>query len=227
MQQKTHTWRWWALSLSLPLGLIALRMVCTHSLTYIFYYWNLFLAAIPVLATAFLNTDKPLYTGKNLLCLMIWFLFLPNAPYLITDLIHFEQRPPVPVYLDEVIVYSAAWNGLLMAYVSMMRVERLLLNRFNRITVNISLVAVFLSCGLGISMGRYQRWNSWDIVAHPVSLGMDLGTRILFPFQHRQTWAVSLLFGVVLTIGYFLLKQLPRLTGAASPRSQTLKRNTA
>ena len=117
----------WALSLGIPLGLIAVRVVVTHSWTYAFYFWNLFLALIPLLASSRLRAEDSLFSLRNIVCLGVWFLFLPNAPYIITDMIHFQARPPVPVYLDEVIVYASAWNGVLLAYASVMNVERWLL----------------------------------------------------------------------------------------------------
>jgi uncharacterized membrane protein len=206
MQNNTLSWRWWALSLSIPVGLIALRMGLTHSLTYGFYYWNLFLALVPLVASASLDTEASLYSFRNGVCLGAWFFFLPNAPYLITDMIHFQPRPPVPVYLDEVIVYAAAWNGVLMAYTSVMRVERWLLTRYAARPVSIALIVVFLLCGFGMYLGRYQRWNSWNIITHPYALGKDIGIRMLFPLEYKQTWAVSLLFGGVLMVGYWLLR---------------------
>jgi len=56
-------------------------------------------------------------------------------------------------------------------------------------------------------LGRYERWNSWDMLTHPYALSKDIGLKVLFPIRYRQAWAVSLLFGVVLRIGYGLLKR--------------------
>jgi uncharacterized membrane protein len=207
MMTKFLSWRWWALSLSVPLGLIAVRIGITHSLTYGFYYWNLFLATVPLVASSFLDTKVSLYSVRNLACLGLWFCFLPNAPYLITDMIHFHERPPVPAYLDELIVYSSAWNGVLMAYASVMRVEGWLLGRYAARPVHFAIVAVFLLTGLGMYLGRYERWNSWDILTHPYALSKAIGVKVLFPIRYKQAWAVSLLFGVVLRIGYGLLKR--------------------
>jgi uncharacterized membrane protein len=195
----------WSLSLGIPLGLIAIRMMVTHSWTYGFYYWNLFLALIPLWASAFLRAEDSLFSLRNSVCLGMWFLFLPNAPYIITDMVHFQARPPVPIYLDEVIVYAAAWNGVLLAYASIMNVERWLLLRYSSRPVNFLLVGVFLLCGLGIYLGRFSRWNSWDVFFHPFSLVRDVGKRVVFPFHYKQTWVVSMLFGGLLALGYKML----------------------
>jgi len=226
MKNRSIAWRLWVLSLGIPVGLIACRMVLTHSFTYGFYYWNLLLAVIPLVSSAFLDPDSSILSVRNLCCLVTWFFFLPNAPYLITDMIHFQERPPMPVYVDEIIVYSAAWNGVLMAYASIMRVERWLLTRYATRPVNISLVGIFLLTGFGVYLGRYLRWNTWDILVHPLALGKDIGVRVLFPSRYKQTWAVSLLFGGLMTAGYVMLKQLPLLVGIPSPRNQTQGQST-
>lgn len=206
MKNAMISWRWWLLSLSIPVGLVTFRMIYTHSLTYGFYYWNLYLAFIPLLASSFLDTQRSIMTPRNLFCLGAWFFFLPNAPYLITDMIHFQERPPVPAYLDIVIVYSAAWNGVLLAYASVMVVEKWLLTRYAARPVSIGLIAVFLLCGLGVYLGRFERFNTWDILVHPITLAKNIGVRIIFPVHYRQTWAVSLLFGGLLMAGYRMLK---------------------
>ena len=197
----------WFLSLGIPLGLIAVRMMVTHSWTYAFYYWNLILALIPLLASTRLRASESIFSLRNLGSLGVWFLFLPNAPYIITDMIHFEARPPVPVYLDEVIVYASAWNGVLLAYASVLNVERWLLLRYASRPVNVLLLSVFLLCGLGIYLGRFSRWNSWDVFFHPVALFRDVSKRVIFPFRYKQTWVVSFLFGGVLAAGYRVLSR--------------------
>jgi uncharacterized membrane protein len=206
MRNTFHNWRYWIPSLSIPLVLIACRMLITHSLTYGFYYWNLLLALVPLAASTLLDPKASLLSRRNLSCLAAWFFFLPNAPYLITDMIHFQERPPFPVYVDEIIVYACAWNGVLLAYASIMRVERWLLIRYAQRPVNIALVAIFLLTGLGIYLGRFLRWNTWDMLVHPYALGKDIGIRMLYPVRYKQTWAVSLLFGGLLMAGYMLLR---------------------
>jgi uncharacterized membrane protein len=74
-------------------ALLLLRVYVTGSLFYGFLVWNLFLAAIPyVISTGLSNT---VWMKKQSLVLVIilgiWLLFLPNAPYLITDLMHLRH----------------------------------------------------------------------------------------------------------------------------------------
>ena len=206
---------WWILSLSIPLALVALRMCVTHSWTYAFYYWNLFLALIPLMASTWLDTRASLWTVRNLVSLGVWFCFLPNAPYLITDMVHFQEGPRRgPIYLDEAIVFASALNGVLLAYASVRRVEEWLLGSYAERPVRIAVIAVFLACGFGIYLGRYLRLNSWNILTHPMTVAREVGVRVIFPFEYRQTWAVTLLFGVLLWAGYMALRYRRAEAGA-------------
>ena len=83
------------LSFGFTLLMLLTRLVYTGSYMYLFYPWNLFLAAIPYLFARKLNNDKKGYRNGLLLC--GWLLFFPNAPYLITDVFHFEERTEAPV----------------------------------------------------------------------------------------------------------------------------------
>src|SRR4051794_33418435 len=99
------------LSVGFTMLMLAVRMAYSSTLEYSFYGWNTFLAAIPYLiSTQLLRLRKIHVTAVVMLC--VWLLFFPNAPYIITDLLHYEERPPVPFWYDILLVISAAWNGL-------------------------------------------------------------------------------------------------------------------
>lgn len=98
----------------IPIGftlfLLAIRIVLTGELVYIFLSWNLFLAWIPF------AISQELIGARNrwniFFLTAIWLLFLPNAPYIITDFLHLNQRPPIPYWFDILLLFSAALNGL-------------------------------------------------------------------------------------------------------------------
>ena len=192
----------------IPLGftmfLLATRIVLTGQLNYIFLAWNLFLAWIPFVISQKIIGVKNRW--RILLLFSTWLLFLPNAPYIITDFLHLKQRPPIPYWYDILLLFSAALNGLLLGLASLLSVEKFLADRYGN---KISAVLVFCSfflCAFGIYIGRYLRWNSWDIITNPHDIALDILTRVLNPFDHFGTWSVTLLFGSFFYILYYSIK---------------------
>jgi len=115
-------------SLLFTLALLAVRVAYTGTVAYLFYPWNLLLALVPFYFSGLLLKQKK-FGWKTILVFASWFLFLPNAPYLVTDIFHFEERPPVPAWFDLLLVVSGAWNGVLICMISLFRIEKFLLNR--------------------------------------------------------------------------------------------------
>src|SRR5258708_9092653 len=112
--------------------LLMIRVARSGSIYYIFLAWNIFLAAIPLFASSMLGAmvkrNSPVLFQLGCFCL--WLLFLPNAPYIITDLIHLKPRPPVPLWYDLALIISCAGTGLLMGYLSLADVHPILCRTF-------------------------------------------------------------------------------------------------
>lgn len=194
----------------IPLGftivLLIVRIILTKELTYIFLAWNLFLAWIPFAVSQQLDNIKSKW--KLFFIILLWLLFLPNAPYIITDFLHLKQRSPVPYWYDILLLFSAALNGLLLGLASLLKVEKFLIDCYGKkISAFLILCSFFLSA-FGIYIGRYLRWNSWDIITNPSAVGGDILERLLNPFAHFGTWAVTALFGIFLFIIYYSMKDL-------------------
>ena len=194
------------LSISFTLVLVLVRIIYTNNLSYLFYVWNLFLAIIPLVCSCKLQQQKSI-NFKAVVLLAIWLLFLPNAPYIITDIFHYELREPIPMWYDLLIVTTAAWNGLLLGIVSLMQVEKFMLNYCKKVWVHGFVLVSLMLCGYGVYIGRYSRFNSWDIVTKPHLILIDSAHQIRHPFQNIQVWAFTVLFGVMLSIVYFTLQQ--------------------
>lgn len=192
--------------IAFSMALLTLRIIVTGELTYIFLAWNLFLAWIPFALSCQLRHIKN--RGVVFLVLAGWLLFFPNAPYIITDFLHLKQRPPVPYWFDILLLFSAALNGLLLGLASLVTVERFLINRYGKQWTAFIVFCSFFLCSFGIYIGRYLRWNSWDIILNPGEIAYDLIKRVINPFDHIQTWSVTLLFGCFLYVVYYSIKNL-------------------
>jgi uncharacterized membrane protein len=142
------------------------------SLDYAFLVWNIFLAWIPLgfahLATTFTWKRKfILITLPIAACL--WLLFFPNAPYILTDLQHLKHlRPEIPVWFDVLLLIWFAWTGLLLGMVSLFLMQDIVRREFGRITGWLFVITVGVLASLGIYIGRFLRWNSWDMFFNPL-----------------------------------------------------------
>ena len=147
---------------------------------YQFLLWNLLLAWIPALAALaayrfHVRDRRPDFVFG--LCVLVWFLFFPNALYIVTDFVHLEHRPPVPLWFDLLMIASFAWTGLCLGYLSLYLMQEIARARFGAGASWMFAMAMLALGSIGVYAGRVLRWNSWDVVRHPTSLlrqGFDL-----------------------------------------------------
>ncbi len=191
-------------SSAMSVALLLFRMYLTGTPSYIFLVWNLFLAWIPYLCAMGIQSIK---TKKYFTYFLfgIWILFFPNAPYIFTDLFHLHYRPGIPLWFDLFLIISFAWNGLMLGFISLIIVQQWLNEYFsNWITWSMVTVLMFL-CGYGVYLGRFGRWNSWDVVTNGKDLIAIIFHDLLNPFQNIQMLGVTLIFGTFLLLGYATL----------------------
>jgi uncharacterized membrane protein len=181
--------------------------------------WNLFLAWIPfVLAlVVYARSDGAFFSGPVLAAIsLLWLVFLPNAPYLVTDLKYVGSDSGVPVLYDVVLLTAAAWAGLLLGLVSlflMHMVWQRVLGVLNAWAVVV--VALALS-SFGIYLGRIQRWNSWDVFTRPLSLTGQIAQGLLDPISHPRPVGLTVLFTVFLFASYLVFYAFARLNYSAT-----------
>ncbi len=193
---------------------VALRVLYSGQRTFIFLVWNLILAWLP-LVFAFLAEiayrKRSRLTLGVFLCGLVWLVFFPNAPYLLTDLFHLQARPPVPLWFDLILIFSFAWNGIFLGFNALYVMQRLVEERLGRIVGWLFVLAVLGLSGVGVYLGRFLRWNSWDVLLNPLDLARDLLRRLAHPPTHMQAMAIALGLAVVLTSFYLSLYALTRL----------------
>ncbi len=198
------------LSIGFTLFLLFVRIVITQKLTFIFFGWNLFLAIVPIVISQQLKYQSKL-NFKSFVLLALWLLFFPNAPYIITDLFHFTERPPVPKWYDLILIISAVWNGLVIGVISLMQVEHFLKKHITARWVKVIIFMSSLLCGYGVFIGRYVRLNSWDIVTNPTTVLYACVQYFFKPWNHVFAWVFIVLFASLFVIVYFTLKQIALL----------------
>lgn len=119
---------------------------------------------------------------------------------------------PTKPMIDLALILTFAWTGLLFGFMSLWDIEVLLEKFFNRKFIPvISSFLLFLS-SFGIYLGRYLRWNSWDIIQKPYSLVYDIGHRVVNPLEHPRTWGMTIFMGVFLNLMYWSLRLIDQRT---------------
>jgi uncharacterized membrane protein len=150
--------------------LAAAAVVVTGSRGPAVLVWNLFLAWIPYgLGRSIVRLARGSRHGTGLLVLptALWLLFLPNAPYVVTDLVHVARFPP-PLWLPAALFISAfALVALVLGLATLFDVHRVVRRRLGHRWGAAFAATVCLLCGLGVWMGRVLRWNSWDALHSP------------------------------------------------------------
>lgn len=186
------------------------RVIESGTPYFLFLNWNLFLAIVPYLLTASISSQKrgKIQRLKIIGVSMVWLLFFPNAPYILTDLFHLRIETSVPKWFDLILIISFAWTGLLYGFLSLMKIEKLYTNFFTKRQVEWLSSSILFLASFGVYLGRYLRWNSWDVVNNPSSLLFDISDRVINPFEHPRTWGVTILFGILLNIIYWTIKLL-------------------
>jgi uncharacterized membrane protein len=188
------------------------RFVYTDTKVFLSLNWNLFLAFLPWLFSTTLTIYPKLQQNKlGLIALVFsWLLFFPNSLYILTDLFHLQMITSMPIWFDLMLILSFAWVGLMFGFMSLWDIEKIVGNRISKnLMPLVSLGLLFLG-SFGVYLGRYLRWNSWDIIAEPYNLFYDIGDRILNPFQHKGTWGMTLFMFIFLSMIYWSLRFIKR-----------------
>ena len=175
-----------------------------------FLIWNLILAWIPLLL-ALLVYDR-YRRGRSLLvlapALLLWLLFLPNAPYILTDFKHLVPCPVVPLWVDIVVIAAPAWTGMLLGFLSLYLVQAVVRSLAGARVAWVTAVAVLGLASFGVYLGRVLRWNSWDVLTHPRLLS-DLDVVFVDP----RAIGMTVLLSSFLTLSYLVLYAFMRLEG--------------
>ena len=151
-------------------ALVRFRASLTDSVHYAFLIWNLFLAWIPfVIAYVIYVTTiqrRWLYLIVSVSA-FLWLIFFPNAPYILTDFQHLSNAGgDIPVWYDVILLIWFAFTGLFLGMVSLFLMQEIVRREFGHwVGWGFVLVVAGLT-SIGVYMGRFLRWNSWDILGN-------------------------------------------------------------
>ena len=202
--------QWLIASCGFGCMLLCARVIVTGYLTYVFLLWNLFLAFVPYAVSYWLFNIRRIRENrwKLTLALAVWLLFVPNSFYILTDLFHLDEISSAPKWFDLLLLLSFAWNGLLFGIISLHKVEAVLQSiRGKSFSLFIVFIVMWLNA-FGIYIGRYLRYNSWDVIVQPFSLFREMIEVLLHPIDKKMEWGMITCYAVFMTLLYITIKKL-------------------
>lgn len=195
------------------LVLFGIGMVRNNSTEFGYFIWNLFLAWLPLLFALWLGNTlrRKLWSSWEAMGVtLLWLVFLPNAFYIVTDLIHIRELHRVDFLLDVIMFASFVFNGLLLGYIALYGIHQELIKRVSNRMAATLIGGVLLLCSFAIYLGRELRWNTWDLLVNPGGILVDISDRFLYPANYPSAFEVTGGFFVLLGSMYVVLWQMAR-----------------
>jgi uncharacterized membrane protein len=192
--------------------LFIVRASSAHNFRYIFLLWNLVLGYVPLLLAYWLRRrlrTSPWLSKENIALSIVWLGFLPNSFYLASDLIHLTTTGEISKLFDATLFLSCIFNGFVAGFLSVYILHTLLIKRLKQ-EAHLVIGVVFLLCGFAVYLGRYMRWNSWDVIFNPAGILFDVSDRVINPIAHPESFLTTITFFLLLSTMYGVVWQLVR-----------------
>ena len=202
-------------------ALVLLRAGLRGHWRYLSLLWNLLLAWVPlVCALGVCRQYRAGRTGWRLWSrVAAWLLFFPNAPYIFTDLTHLNAWFRGHFWGDLTMILLVALTGFLLGFLSLFLMQAVVADAFGRVASWLFILVVAPLGGLGVYLGRFLRWNSWDIVAHPLGVTHDITQLAVHPLVNAGPLRFQAVFAFFLLFSYLMLYALTHLPPAQPVRT--------
>jgi len=195
-------------------GLAILRALATRHVDNLGLIWNLFLAWLPLVFALLAGHEYQLSAGRSWRFrsfTVAWLLFFPNAPYIFTDLVHLPSRFYGHYWIDMLLILLFALTGLVVGFLSLFLMHSMIARMAGRPAGWLFIATVAGLSGFGVWLGRFLRFNSWDVVLKPYEFCHGLGSWLLNPFVYRSSFVFSSLFALFVFLSYLMLYALTHL----------------
>lgn len=209
MTSHAQGWRWFlplALCSALAFAAIVGRVALSDTHGYVFLLWNLALAWLPyLLSLGAAGIDR--YAPRARLLLLpavgaLWLLFFPNAPYIVTDFIHLGRFRGFAWWYDVGLLAIFAWTGCFLGVASLDVMQGIVRRAAGRVAAWLFVLASALLGGLGVYLGRFHRWNSWDALFAPHDVAAAVLDTLADPGALRQVIGVTGMFAALVVMCY-------------------------
>lgn len=194
------------------LAILALRNHIVGTDFFNFLKSNMFSGILPLVIALIIKwLDKRLNSFLFVVGCLIWLLFYPNSPYMISDLIHpyqesMDQVHPTLIVYDTFIVFSIAMLSVFYGFVSLKIIFTLFKKRYGSKKAHAFIIfSLIMSC-LGFYIGRELQSGtdfgngylySWQFFTEPLFV-LETVWDHLFPIhENKPAWFMMVLFGFV------------------------------
>jgi uncharacterized membrane protein len=190
--------------------LAQVHILISGSYDYAFLIFNLGLAWIPLaaaLAAYAARRNRVTFYLVMPLCTLVWLVFFPNAPYLLTDFQHLAtSNSNSPLWFDVILLVWFAWTGLLLGISSLYLMQEIVTKTFNSKVGWFFAIGVTILSSIGVYLGRFLRWNSWDILQDPLPIARDMYGIIRHPISNIETYGFTILFTLLFLFIYLTIR---------------------
>jgi uncharacterized membrane protein len=190
--------------------------------------WNLFLAWLPLIFALLACEEWKDGTKRNWRFIGFaagWLLFAPNAPYIFTDLVHISVMFTKHYWVDLAMILACALTGLMLWFVSLYLMQAIVAKKFGGATGWGFVAAMAGLSSLGIYLGRFARFNSWDVVTKPTEVYQGVSSWATSAMSNKPNMAFAISFAGFLFIAYLMLYALTHLSPAKlAPATQAAEK---
>lgn len=170
-----------------------------------FIWFNSFLAIIAVVSGWMML--KPYLKLIRIFCGFIWFIFLPNTIYILTDVSHlFEDWSKVDILFKLILLiqYSLfSIFGVITFVLSVYFFQKLLEGKMKKIKFStlISICVLNFLVGFAVILGGIERTNSWYVFTDPPRVIAD----VIDVFSSLEMLMLAAGVGILANVIYFLM----------------------
>lgn len=185
------------------------RIIIWGKFSFTWILWNIFLAFVPFLISSLmliLTKEKKMNKVLFVIGIFLWMIFIPNAPYIVTDFIHIGTTRSIPIIYDILLIFNSALVGLILCFHSLFHIEQIVKTKHKKNTGRLIMGIFIIMISFGVYLGRFLRFNSWDIFIDHSSLVNNIWEIISQAAMHTEVYLYTLLFFVFLSTSYIAWK---------------------
>jgi len=177
--------------------------------------WNLFLAWLPFVFALLASEEWSKASKRHWRFFGFatgWLLFAPNAPYIFTDVVHISLMFTKHYWVDLLMILSCGLTGLTLWFVALYLMQEMVAGKYGGVTGWIFVAAETVLTSVGIYLGRFARFNSWDAVTKPGDVYLGVSSWMASASGSNPTIAFAAFFTAFLFIAYVMFYALTHLS---------------